>query len=213
MKPINPCHTITYGEPEDRVINMGKTLGRRGLIGDIRAKFFSNLLRDKFDYVRGVEIGVDHGRFLFPLVTGIGNQIDVFYGVDPYKHFPSYRIKWDNTLWDELYVKVLQTANILNKNIIIVRMTSEEAACVLPDDFNFVYVDGKHGYYDVLTDISLWEEKIVNGGILSGHDYISKKRYEAVGKAVRHYAEEMGRDLQNFHGNWFWKVTREQDNT
>jgi hypothetical protein len=191
-----------------------KVLGSRGIIGDYRVKFFADLLgkklgcnltRSRGEYIRGVEVGIDHGRFLFPLVNALGWRVDVFYGVDPFRKFTSYRAYWTKEHWDELYYKVLQVSSTFAENVLIARMTSEEAACVLPDDFNFVYIDGAHDYYSVLTDISLWEEKIVPGGILAGHDYVSKKKYAAVGKAVDHYAKEMGRELINFKGNWYWK--------
>jgi hypothetical protein len=161
-----------------------------------------------FDTIRAVEVGVDHGRFLFPLAYNIGYKLDVFYGVDPYQTFRSFRPHWKQDDWDELYLKVLQTASTIPEDVIITRLTSERAACVLPDDFNFGYIDGIHTYYGVLADISLWEEKIVSGGILAGHDYISKRKYADVGVAVRHYAEHMGRKLYAHRGNWFWEVKK-----
>ena len=205
---ISPCMTIKKGSIPDRTDIADEVLGNNGLDGDERVAFFSSLLCDRFKFIKGVEIGVDHGRFLFPLGSRISFNLEILYGVDPYRKFKSYRPYWTQEHWDELYYEVLQTSTVLTDDILIVRMTSEEAACVLPDDFNFVYIDAAHDYYNVLTDISLWEEKIVPGGIIAGHDYISKKKYAAVGKAVDHYAKEMGRELNNFKGNWYWEVCK-----
>ena len=36
-----------------------------------------------------------------------------------------------------------------------------------------VYIDGNHDYEYVKSDIDLWYPKIINGGVLSGHDYSS----------------------------------------
>ncbi len=207
MKRIDYCKIIESGKIPDRTEKARLILGKYGLIGDYRSSFFSELLHNTIrDKIRGVEIGVDHGRFLFPLANRLGTKLDIMYGVDPYFPFPSFRPHWNKIYWDNLYYGVLQTANLVGENVIIVRMTSEDAACILPDDFNFVYIDAKHDYYGVLTDISLWEEKMVHGGIISGHDYISKERYKDVGIAVRHYAEHMGRELQTYKGNWYWEV-------
>lgn len=206
MVKIHPCMRVKHGKVYDRRTTVTDVLGKKGWAGDKRVHFFAGLLHD-FDSIRGAEIGVDHGRFLFPLSFMLGNKIDVFYGVDPYQVFKSFRHNWSQGYWDYLYLMVLQTAFELDKNIIIVRATSEEAACTLPDDFNFVYLDGKHGYYDVLTDISLWEEKIENNGIIAGHDYTGKYG-RTVAPAVDHYAREMKRKISFFEGNWYWRIEK-----
>ena len=203
---ISPCMTIKQGTVYDRRKTVTEILGKNGWVGDGRIDFFAPLLHHEFDTIRGAEVGVDHGRFLFPLSFMLGRQIDIFYGIDPYRVFRSFRPNATQEYWDNLYFRVLQTSFELQENIVIVRATSEEAACTIPDDLNFVYLDGQHGYYDLLTDINLWEEKMVCGGILSGHDYEGKYS-RTVAPAVNHYAEEMGRELKNFKGNWYWKIT------
>lgn len=199
--------TIKQGTIYDRRKTVTEILGKNGWVGDYRVDFFANLLVNEFDFIKGAEIGVDHGRFLFPLSFMLGRYIDVYYGVDPYRVFKSFRPHADQDYWDNLYVKVLQSAFELRENIIIVRATSEEAACTIPDDLNFVYLDAKHDYYGVLTDIYLWEEKIVDGGIIAGHDYEGKYG-RTVAPAVDHYAKVMGRGFHLFKGNWWWRVIR-----
>jgi hypothetical protein len=203
---IDPCTTVKRGTIYDRRKAVTEVLGKNGWVGDYRVDFFAGLLHD-FDFIRGVEVGVDHGRFLFPLSFLLGRYIDVFYGVDPYRVFRSYRPKWQQDQWDNLYVRVLQTAFELRENIIIVRATSEEAACTLPDDFNFVYLDGQHDYYGLLTDLYLWEEKVADNGIIAGHDYEGKYG-RTVSAAVDHYVKLRGRELQLFKGNWWWRVRK-----
>ena len=203
---ILPCMTIKQGTIYDRRKTVTEILGKNGWVGDNRTDFFAGLLHE-FDFIRGAEIGVDHGRLLFPLSFMLGRYIDIYYGVDPYRVFKSFRPKWNQDLWDNLYFRVVQTAFELKENVVIVRATSEEAACTLPDDLNFVYLDAKHGYYDLLTDISLWEEKMTYNGILAGHDYEGKYS-RTVKPAVDHYAKEMGRELQHFKGNWYWRVCK-----
>jgi SAM-dependent methyltransferase len=52
------------------------------------------------------------------------------------------------------------------------KMTSVEAAALIADgSVDVVYIDGNHGYLDVLEDIAAWLPKVKPGGLLAGHDY------------------------------------------
>ena len=46
--------------------------------------------------------------------------------------------------------------------------------------FDLVYIDGNHGYEDVVTDIKDALPLLKKGGVMSGHDY-----YTEVGRAVK----------------------------
>tara|TARA_A100001388_G_scaffold267126_1_gene240919 strand:- start:598 stop:915 length:318 start_codon:yes stop_codon:yes gene_type:complete len=62
-----------------------------------------------------------------------------------------------------------------------------------------IYIDGDHTYDGVKKDITLWEKKIVSGGIMVGDDY---KRFEGVRKAVNESFEKF-----DVIGNtWFKKL-------
>jgi len=52
------------------------------------------------------------------------------------------------------------------------RMRSEEAAMLFDDlSVGIVYIDALHDYESVIQDMRRWETKIVEGGIIAGHDF------------------------------------------
>lgn len=56
---------------------------------------------------------------------------------------------------------------------IVWRMTSEQAAKVIPDNtLDFCYIDANHNYDGVKNDLDIWLPKIKLNGIICGHDYI-----------------------------------------
>lgn len=63
----------------------------------------------------------------------------------------------------------------------ILKKTSKQAASLVPDGLDLVFIDGNHDYEFVKEDIELWLPKIRPGGILAGHDY---KRFSGVKRAV-----------------------------
>lgn len=59
--------------------------------------------------------------------------------------------------------------------------SSKEAAATFADaSFDFVYIDGDHGYDGCRLDIRLWLHKVKPGGVLAGHDWT----WEGVARAV-----------------------------
>lgn len=69
--------------------------------------------------------------------------------------------------------------NVKNHNlqdyITVIKSCSWEAATLFEDNsVDFVFIDADHQYESVKKDITAWYPKIKIGGIMSGHDYISK---------------------------------------
>ena len=76
--------------------------------------------------------------------------------------------------------------------IVLVEASSQEAAEQFEDDsFHMAYIDANHTYEMVKRDIELWLPKVVNGGIIAGHDYgilvnveLDKEAFPGVRQAV-----------------------------
>ncbi len=49
--------------------------------------------------------------------------------------------------------------------------SSQQAASVVPNDLDLVYLDASHDELNVIKDIACWYPKLRVGGILCGHDY------------------------------------------
>lgn len=185
-----------------------------------RTRFFSALLKEKMEFpIVCAEVGIDMGHYVQYLVDALKDDVSMMYGIDSfrvYRHYSrktrssggrAYRPRWAQKDWDNLYLQVVEKFSCYN-NVLILRSTSEEASWIVPDGLHYVFIDAGHDYHNVINDIHLWEEKIVNGGILSGHDYKGKK-YKDVTVAVDDYARRFGRKVENpILGCWYWEVRK-----
>jgi hypothetical protein len=63
-----------------------------------------------------------------------------------------------------------------------------------------VFIDASHDYESVLHDIKAWLPVVVDGGIISGHDYTSPG-YEGVKKAVD---EHFGNRANHLASSVWW---------
>lgn len=89
---------------------------------------------------------------------------------------------------------------------VVMHMTSELAASDFDEgSLDFVYIDGDHSYDAVMLDIILWGRRVKSGGLLAGHDYVRTTRH-GVARAANDYARYHRLDLQEFKGNWYWRV-------
>jgi hypothetical protein len=174
-----------------------------------QAMYFSSLFKiNGFNKtMNAAEIGVFLGQNLYSMAQGIPHCF--FYGVDPYKVFRygrvkrSFQPKWHQEHWDKAYKDTVDKFSIV-PNVKLIRKKSENAVWEVPDNLLYVYIDGSHDYYDVIDDITLWEEKCACGAIISGHDYNGVK-YQKVTKAVNHYAKIHNRKIRNpAYGIWWW---------
>lgn len=106
---------------------------------------------------------------------------------------------WQGTPWDPaqhaLYegtgslvdVRTDFIANMATvQNVTVVEMDSTAAARFLLDlhgrSFDWVFIDADHSYTGVLADIAAFTPLLVEGGLLSGHDY--KPAWPGVMRAV-----------------------------
>jgi precorrin-6B methylase 2 len=108
------------------------------------------------------------------------NKIKKLYAVDPWK---SGYDKNDSASFSDMYkVEKEFDKKIKPHKVVKLKMTFEEAFEQIPE-LDIVYIDGNHKYEYVLKDIINSLKKIKDGGIISGHDYGSKK-HVGVTKAV-----------------------------
>lgn len=87
----------------------------------------------------------------------------------------------------------------------LIAKTSEDAISEIPNNLDFVYIDGNHSYPYVKKDIELYWPKIRNGGILGGHDYNAV--YPGVSRAVNEFVEREGLELHGVNIDW-WVIKK-----
>lgn len=152
----------------------------------------------------GVEVGVERGHFSKELLL----HCDYLYAVDPWMYDTEYRNHVDQTRLDSFYEETKNRLAGLNCRII--RDYSVSAAQQFKnEELSFVYIDARHEYKYVLEDIMWWAEKVKKGGIVSGHDYVTRKDFgviEAVNAyCVRNKIEELTLFVGDRSPSWMFK--------
>ena len=134
-----------------------------------------------------VEIGSYKGRSSIAIAKAMRSDA-VFYCVDTWSGDPEepeemkshYYIDWLKNLFEHAF----------RKSIIPIRLPSASAVTLFPrESVDWVFIDGCHAYEQVKSDITLWKSRLKQGGLLSGHDYVSD--CPGVMKAVNELCEQV----------------------
>ena len=144
---------------------------------------------DKYIYkhlkgkLNGVEIGVRFGKHAIDMLYHL--NINKLFLVDPYLEYEGYPEKLFKL---NLVKKFLEYAKN-DKRLVLINKKSEDAFKEIPNNLDFVYIDGNHEYPYVKKDINLYYPKVKIGGLLGGHDYSIDNLgvIKAVDEFVKHY--------------------------
>lgn len=137
----------------------------------------------------GVEIGVARGKNSEEILEML--PVEKLYLVDPYDGSGDYWQDPENEVQRAL-AEAKQRLEPYKDRIEWVRKTSSEAASSIPDDLDFVYIDGNHEYGYVKQDIENYWPKIREGGAIGGHNL----EIDGVTKAVWEFSRERERPPQ-----------------
>ncbi len=113
-----------------------------------------------------------------------------------------YCIDWWNGSSDEFndrYKQMLEKENVeltfrynllsLGINAVHLKTTSLEASQYFKDEkIDLVFLDGSHDYSAVKADAEVWFKKLINGGILAGHDFSEK--HHGVIRAIEDFVDK-----------------------
>lgn len=154
-----------------------------------RTAWANDLLGYNDDAIIGVEVGLWKADFALNMLQTRKNL--VWYGVDPYAPYGRKRRKQD--AWDVIYDRVFKKMLPFKERFTMVREFSHEAIPHLPQEVDYIFIDGNHDYDFVLRDLRLYEPLLISGGIMSGHDYTTPK--DGVRRAVNEYVNTHGREL------------------
>ncbi len=148
----------------------------------------------------GVEIGVFKGENAYNMLTSI--PIKHLYLIDPYEAFVQHDIPKD---FSRFYEEAKARLEPFKDKITFIKKLSYEAASEIPDNLDFVYIDGNHDYDFVKKDIELYFPKVKSGGIVGGHDFVL--RYPYVCQAVaefRNKNKDLIKELWSFEQDWWY---------
>jgi predicted O-methyltransferase YrrM len=147
----------------------------------------------------GVEIGVGGGTGSYPMLARLPNL--KLYCIDPWKHvdLSPYEAGLPQDIQDIGYAQAVSRLSQFGDRAVILRKRSDEAVDDIPNDLDFVHIDGHHEYDQVMRDIQNYLPKIRKGGLISGHDYPN------VPDVVRAVDEVFGKNV-SFGEDMLWWV-------
>ncbi|MBI4663443.1 MAG: tetratricopeptide repeat protein [Verrucomicrobia bacterium] len=162
----------------------------------VRRELFPKVLNQLELKGVGVEVGVQEGRFSERILRHWEGQR--LYSVDPWREFASSEYvdiaNASQAEQDRFYQRTIKRLMPFQRRSTIWRLTSQEAAGLLPDEsLDFCYIDADHSYEGVQRDLRLWFPKVKPGGVLAGHDYVQDGEYRfgtfGVQRAVREFVQ------------------------
>jgi hypothetical protein len=156
--------------------------------------FLVKLLKG-YNHAVGCEIGVHTGSTASLLLAALPG-IKIYHAVDPWESYEQYDgteyKKPSNKVykkWKDAKLQFIARTNAYKKTVIH-QMTSVEAVKKFKDNsLDWIFIDANHQYEYIKENLRLWTPKVKKGGIVSGHDYGSKK-YWGIKKAVDEFFPE-----------------------
>ena len=175
----------------EQTIKELKKIGHRDYICN-----FLQTLTDPVICEVGVREGNNFDKMLIPNIkAAIG--VDIWRDTD--------QTGQNDNLYDQ-HVLDLQYREAFNKylpqnRVRLVREFSKNAAKFFPDEtFDFIYIDADHTYEAVTEDLEAWFPKVKVGGVIAGHDYISREDTIRLGHSVPFGVIEAVSDFRKKHG-------------
>lgn len=124
-------------------------------------------------YSVGAEIGVEEGVYSEVLLRS--NPRLHLYSIDAWEVYGNYRDHMKQSEMDDIYKRAVD--RLKPYSCTVLKGYSVDMAKQFDDNsLDFVYLDANHEFVHVVNDIAAWEPKVKVGGIISGHDYIKRKR-------------------------------------
>lgn len=159
----------------------------------------------------GVEIGTFRGINAHSILSFL--PIETLYLIDPYLKYEEYTEKWipdhSQSDFDNDYLIAKKRLQKHSGKIQFIKLTSEQAirlSCLIPNDLDFVYIDGNHDYDYVKKDLELYYPKLKGGGVLGGDNF--EVEFHGVPRAVLEFVDAKNLKLYGLDKDW-WMVKGE----
>lgn len=119
-----------------------------------------------------VEVGVAEGNSSKDFLN---NGLQKLYSVDAWMKLPQRGDGgYDQDWHDKNYADAVKQLSVFKERSIIIKGLSHEVSRQFEDEtLGMLYLDGDHSYEGVMRDLDAWYPKVVKGGLIAGHDYLS----------------------------------------
>lgn len=141
-------------------------------------------------------------------LTGV--EIGVYHGFNAKTILKNLPIKKIYLIDIHLTSKTRKRLSKYNDKIKFIENTSDKASAEVPNNLDFVYIDGSHEYEFVKKDIELYYPKVKKGGIFGGHDFDAN--HMDVCMAVFEFVQKNKLKLYGKNTDW-WAIKGEKRET
>ena len=118
------------------------------------------------------------------------------YLIDPYENYENTHMGKINFSEAETIAK--RRMKKFGKKVKFIKESSSDAVNRIPNDMDYIYIDGNHNYEYVKDDIMNYWDKVRPGGLLAGHDI---GIYDVL-KAVLEFSKEKKVDFFISKDDW-----------
>ena len=169
-------------------------------------------LINECNYKTVAEIGVAYGGHSEAILKN--TNVSRLYSIDPYslEHDNTDGYTWPNgdnftqRDYEELNGFAQSRLAKYKERSKFIRLSSHAAFSYFYRHnikLDLVFIDARHRYEDLYTDIYIWKELINEGGILSGHDY-GHESYPGIQLAVDEWFPSNLKTVHVEDGNVWW---------
>jgi hypothetical protein len=148
----------------------------------------------------GVEIGVLAGLHAETMLLAL--PIKKLYLVDPYEPYVEKGSLVSIETLKKAENRARERLSRFRFRTIFVKRNSSEIAKHIPDNLDFVYIDGNHEYEFVKADIETYYPKMKIGGVIGGHDFYGS--YLSVVRAVMEFSKKKNIELHTDDTDWWF---------
>ncbi len=110
-----------------------------------------------------VEIGVFEGYNTAVMGSALNGE-GIVYGIDPFFNGKL------GVSFGKLIAQIHIKRSGLNPKVVLIAKLSDAALNDVPDNIDFIFVDGDHSFSGVKKDFELFSMKLAPGGIMAFHD-------------------------------------------
>jgi predicted O-methyltransferase YrrM len=143
----------------------------------------------------GIEIGVYMGEFskyILDTCPDLNLILLDCWQEQPKDTYKDHMNSSNEAQIQRIFATIINVKNNYNRMSLIKGFSDDYAKIFNDNTFDFIFIDGNHGYDAVKKDLYNWYPKIKKGGLFCGHDYISGIHAGGVEFGVKSAVDEFG---------------------